>query len=123
MNLATLSPAGLNILRCHKALLHTVDCTTERCQEREFFLVKNVIGSIKAVTSCLSSKDSDTVCMKHLQQKLGFNVQGSAAGLSLSSAERNILLNHNQALDTVCVRCILCVLQISPPWEGSLQFA
>lgn len=57
-----MSPAGLNILRCDKALLHVVDCTTERCQERGFFLLKNVTGSIKSVeyylslTSCLSRK-------------------------------------------------------------------
>lgn len=37
-NLATMSPAGLNILRCHKALLHTVGCTSQCCQERESVL-------------------------------------------------------------------------------------
>lgn len=74
-NLATMSPAGLNIIRCHKALLHTVDLHYRALPGEGVFLVKNVIGSIKAVvhylsmTSCLSSKYSDTVCMKQLQQK------------------------------------------------------
>lgn len=46
-NLATMSPAGLNILRCQKASLHTVDCTTEHCQEREFFLSRMWLAPLR----------------------------------------------------------------------------
>lgn len=37
-NLATMSPVGLNILRCPRVFLHILHCTTEHCQEREFVL-------------------------------------------------------------------------------------
>lgn len=71
------------------------------------FHVKNVIGSIKAavhylsVTSCLTSKDSDTICITYPQQKQAstFRVQQLVSSFSL--AKRNILLNHNQVDSTV----------------------
>ncbi len=122
-NSATMSPAGLNSLRCHKALLHTVDCTTECCQEREFFLVKNVIGSIKAaehylpVTLCLSSKRFWLCLHEAPAAETGLSIQCSTAGLSLSSAQRHILRNHNQVLNIVWDVCyvwlILVVTNIS----------
>lgn len=75
-NLATTSTAGLNILRCHKVLPHNVACNTEPCQEREFPPAWSIGDCpIKAavhypsLTSCLSRKDPDTACMKHLQPK------------------------------------------------------
>lgn len=77
------------------------------------FLVKNVIGFIKtaegylSVTSCLSTKKKEK--KKESAAEADFNIQVSTAGLSLSSAQRNILINHSQVLSVVCVRCILCV--------------
>lgn len=88
-----------------------------------FFHVKNVIGSISAAehylsgTSCPTSENLDAVSVKHLQQK-----QASTLRIQqlVPAFFCNILLNHNQILNTVCVRWIL-LLQISLLWEGSLM--
>lgn len=91
------------------------------------FHVRNVIGSIKAA-GALPFSDFTSVqqgfrhCFPQASAaETGFNIQGSTAGFSLSSAKRNILLNHNQVLNTVCVRCrlscvwlIFVVTNISP---------
>lgn len=106
-NLATMSPAGLNILRCLRVLLHTVDCTTERCQEREFILSRMWLAPFFvryiSVTSCLSSKWLQNVLRVTSAAEKGFSTEGSAAAPSFSSAKRNILLNHIQQLYTVRV--------------------
>lgn len=112
--LATMSPAGLNVLRCHKAILHTMDCTTERCQDREgFFLLSGMWlaplsqRSITFRWLCVSpERDSDTHEASAAQR--GFSAQRSTAGRSLRPAKRNYLLEHGQVLvpflrDECCV--------------------
>ena len=125
-----MSPSGLNILRCHKVLLHTGLHYRAQPGEGVFFIVKNVIGSISAAehylpgTSCPTSKNSDAVCVKHLQQKQASTLRVQqlvpAFLFVFFFFFFNILLDHNHILNTVCVRWIL-LLQISLLWEGSLM--
>lgn len=83
------------------------------------FLVKNVTGSIKAVvhylsmTSCVSSKGSDCLHETSASDTV-FNIHGSTAGFSFSSAKRNILLNQNQALYLVSVSYTFTLTNIFP---------
>lgn len=110
-NLATMSPAGLNILRCHEVLPHTLDCTTERCQERKFFLSGMWLAPFKVAHRLhVYIQQRFRHCLHEASAaETGFNIQGSTAGFSFSSAKRNTALNHNQVLSTVWKRCILCV--------------
>lgn len=131
-NLDTVSPAGLNILRCHKALLHAVDCTTEHCQEREFFFSCQDCAWLHYVRRALPFTDFMSI-QKKIQTRMkheasaaerGFNTQCSTAGFSLSPAKRNNLLEHSQALNTVWEMYVVwdwcLLLQISPLWKGCL---
>lgn len=66
-NLAGASPAGLNSLRCHRVLLaHHVDCTTERCQEREFLLSRLWLAPWQqwCMMSLCLHVSPNAVCMK-----------------------------------------------------------
>lgn len=114
-NLATVNSAGLNMLRCHKAWLHTVDCATEHCQERELFFFSIMsVEHYLSLTSCLSRKrfrrawsakrEAWRICgRKTLQHSVQQLV--SASGWR----RRDNLSEHSQVLNTVWERCMLCV--------------
>lgn len=121
-NLAT----GLNILRCHKAWLHTVDCTTEPCQEREwcffFFSSCHKCDWLHYVSRALPFTDFMSIqkkiqtrmkrkawSVKHLRWKDASTLRVQQLVSASGWRSRNNLSEHSQVLNTVWERCMLCV--------------
>lgn len=113
-----MSPAGLNACRCQKVLPCAEGCTTEQCQEREFFFTSAVcpLESDCRPEHCRSLTSFISICRQHRPQCSMCNSWSQHQ----SSYEKQFVRTKSGVGECVWERCKLrewfLMLQISPSW-------